>query len=109
MLGRRVDGSHEPARGGAHLWPLGADDQLAHVVGIAHGHLGQGVALVWPELQDESARLGHLVQPTHQLQVLRLNRRVGGNGARAVIACRIRRGFATSTSHVAATIGFDDQ
>jgi hypothetical protein len=28
------------------------------------------VALVWPELQDQSARLEYLVQPTHQLQVL---------------------------------------
>ena len=64
MLGRGVHRPHELARGGADLWTLCADDQVAHVVRITYRYLGQGVARVWPELQDQAARLGHLVQPT---------------------------------------------
>jgi hypothetical protein len=62
---------------------------------------------MWPELQDQSTRLGYLVQPTHQLQVLRLNGRVGGCGACAVIACRVRCILHTSTTYLAATTGLD--
>ena len=61
------------------------------------------------ELQEQPARLGHLVQPTHQLQVLRLRRRGTGCSARAVIACGVRRGFATSISYFAAATGYDDR
>jgi len=77
LLGCSLDCLDESARSSAHIWPLGSHDQLTHVIGIVHRHLDKRVALVWAELQDQSTRFGHVVQPTHQLQVLRLNRRVG--------------------------------
>jgi hypothetical protein len=86
VIGCGVDRRDESAGGGADLWPLGTHDQLAHVVGIMHRYLGKRVTLVWRELQHQSTRLGHLVQPTNQLYVLRLNLRISGRGARAARA-----------------------
>jgi len=57
-------------------------------------YLRQGVALVWPDLQDQSACLRYLLQPTHPLQVLRLNRSTGVGGAYAVVSPLICFGLA---------------
>ena len=107
MFGGDIEGLDDAARCRAYLWPLGAKDQLADVVRIADRDLPHRLSLVGSKLEDESAGVSNLAEPTHQLQVLGLDWLEGGCRRTTVVPRRVRRTLSIASQIVSDSLRLD--
>jgi hypothetical protein len=71
VFGRGIEGLHHPAGGGADFRSLSTSHELPDVLRVRYCDLRQRRSFVGTELQDQVARVTHLLQPAQQLQLLR--------------------------------------